>query len=167
MSELTIEEKKAYIDRWCERNNLELVETKSAFGKPLLVIGDYTFDINNPMLVAIMWYDEKLLDEDKENSTDFLSDEEFEVYGRLDNNGIIPLPSLIYDKSSTTYIQLSNYDKEKAIDELFNLVVWCVDNKFKVGRRKISKEEYSRLTSFEYQVTRKYGDLPITYLSRE
>jgi len=167
MSDLTIQDKKAYIEKWCKKNKLDLVETNSSFGKPLLSIGDYTFDFNNPILVAIMRYDEKFLDEDKENDIDSLSNEEFELYGRLDKNGVIPLPSLIYDKSSTLYIQLSNYDKEKAMDELFNLIVWFIDNKFKVKRRVISKEEYDKLTSFEYQVTRKYSDLPITYLSKE
>lgn len=111
-----------------------------------------------------MWYDEKFLDEDREDDIDSLSEEEYILYGRLDNNGIIPLPSLIYDKSYTMYIQLSNNNKEKAMDELFNLIVWFVNNKFTVKRRKITKEEYNKLTSFEYQVNRKYSDLPITYL---
>lgn len=170
MSDLTFEDKKTYIEKWCKKNKLELVETNSSFGKSLLCIGDYTFDINNPILVAIMWYDEKFLDEDETN-TDSLSEEEYDLYGRLDNNGVIPLPSLIYDKSYTMYIQLSNKDKEKAMDELFNLLVWFVDNKFKVKRRNVSKEEYDKLTSWEYhQECQDSGENrapPITYLSKE
>ena len=170
MSNITLEDKKAYIEEWCKRNKLELVEINSSFGKPLLCIGDYTFDVNNPILVAIMWYDDKFLDEDKETSADSLSDEDFEVCGRLDNNGVIPLPSLIYDKSYTMYIQLSNNSKEKAMDELFNLIVWFVDNKFKVKRRNVSKEEYDKLTSWKYhqecQDKGENREPPITYLSK-
>lgn len=169
MSELTFDDKKAYIEKWCKKNKLELAETKSSFGKPLLVIGDYTFDFNKPILVAFEWWDEELLDNDNTN-TDSMSNEEFELFdktfGRLDKNGDVYIPSLHYDKSYIKYVQLSDYDKDEAINQMFDWVVWFVDNKFKVKRRNVSKEEYNKLTSLEYQVTRKYSDLPITYLTK-